>query len=124
MKLSKKKIAEIEDRITMEIVVDAYGAEEQAMGWYYYLEGKLTFPFKAKCIEERAISPLQVGEKVEVVDMAPEDECGREMFVMVEWSGRQFGVPLSQLEGIRVDADTKKALGDWQYWVGQGHEFG
>jgi hypothetical protein len=108
----------------MEIVVDAYGAEEQAMGWYYYLEGKLTFPFKAKCIKERATSPLQVGEKVEVVDMAPEDECEREMFVMVEWSGRQLAVPLSQLEGIRVDADTKEALGDWQYWIGQGYEFG
>ncbi|NWK54709.1 hypothetical protein HW115_03745 [Verrucomicrobiaceae bacterium N1E253] len=29
-----------EDRITMGAVVDAYGAEERAMGWYYYLEGK------------------------------------------------------------------------------------
>jgi len=58
MKRSKKKIAEIEDRIAMEIVVDAYGPEEQAMGWYYYLEEKLSFPFKAKCIEERAISPF------------------------------------------------------------------
>ena|SRR5436853_7852059 len=124
MKRSKKKIAEIEDRIAMEIVVDAYGSEEQAMGWYYYLEEKLSFPFKAKCIEERAISPLQVGEKVEVVDMALEDECEREMFVMVEWSGRRLGVPLSQLEGIRVDRDTKEALRDWQYWIGRGYEFG
>lgn len=24
-----------EERIGMEIIVDAYGAEEQAMGWYY-----------------------------------------------------------------------------------------
>ena len=34
-----------EERIMMEIVVDAYGPEEQAMGWYYYLEGQLQFPF-------------------------------------------------------------------------------
>ena len=26
-----------EERISMEIIVDAYGPEEQAMGWYYYL---------------------------------------------------------------------------------------
>ncbi len=26
-----------EARITMEAVVDAYGPDEQAMGWYYYL---------------------------------------------------------------------------------------
>lgn len=34
-----------EARITMEAVVDAYGPEEQAMGWYYYLADRLAFPF-------------------------------------------------------------------------------
>ena len=29
---------ERQQRINMEIVVDAYTPEEQAMGWYYYLE--------------------------------------------------------------------------------------
>jgi hypothetical protein len=33
-----------EERIHNEVVVDAYGAEEQAMGWYYYLEDKIRFP--------------------------------------------------------------------------------
>lgn len=42
----------------MEIIVDAYGPEEQALGWYYYLEGTLQFPFTAHCIARRAISPL------------------------------------------------------------------
>ena len=36
---------EREQRITMEIVVDAYTLEEQAMGWYYSLEDRLHFPF-------------------------------------------------------------------------------
>jgi hypothetical protein len=31
----------------MEIVVDAYTPEEQAMGWYYSLEDRLHFPFVA-----------------------------------------------------------------------------
>jgi hypothetical protein len=39
--------AEREERITMEIVVDAYGPEEQAMGWYYYLQDTMQFPFTA-----------------------------------------------------------------------------
>lgn len=30
-----------EYRISMEVVVDAYGPEEQALGWYYYLEGNM-----------------------------------------------------------------------------------
>jgi hypothetical protein len=39
-----------ENRIREEIIVDAYGPEEQAVGWYYYLEDKIHFPFHAQCI--------------------------------------------------------------------------
>src|SRR5262249_37354044 len=90
-------------RIELEVIVDAYGQEEQAMGWYYYLEGALQFPFTARCIAERTISPLRVGEEVEVVGMPPEDDCIHEMFVMIRWEGRTLGVPLAQLEGVDVD---------------------
>lgn len=38
---------EREERITMGIVVDAYGPEEQAMGWYYYLQDAMQFLFTA-----------------------------------------------------------------------------
>jgi len=34
-----------EKRIEMEIMVDAYDESERAMGWYYFLEDKLSFPF-------------------------------------------------------------------------------
>ena len=112
-----------EDRIQMEIIVDAYGPEEQAMGWYYYLEEKLAFPFRAKCIAERRISPLREGDKVEVTGMAPEGDCQHEIFVLLQWEGRMLGVPLSQLRGIGVEPETKQAIDDWQYWVQQGYEF-
>ena len=46
-----------EEQIHNEAVVDAYGPEEQAMGWYYYLEGKMRFPFQAKCIVAKVVSP-------------------------------------------------------------------
>jgi Calcium binding len=59
----------------MEILVDAYTPEEQAMEWYYSLEDRLGFPFVARCTAERTISPLRVGDEVEVVGMAPEAEC-------------------------------------------------
>jgi hypothetical protein len=78
-----RRDAEREQRISMEIVVDAYGPEEQAMGWYYYLEGQLRFPLLARCAAKRAISPLRVGDEVEVVGMAPEEECQHEMFVRI-----------------------------------------
>ena len=111
---------EREERITMEIVVDAYGHEEQALGWYYYLEDKLRFPFLARCIAERAISPLRIGDEVEVVGMAPEEECEHEMFVLTRWERGTLAVPLSQLEGIAVDEQTRQALEDWHYWVARG----
>ena len=69
--MSKVRKDEIrENRIMMEIVVDAYGSEERAMGWYYYLDDTLSFPFHAKCITKRAISPLRIGAEVEVIGMA------------------------------------------------------
>src|SRR5258708_35782207 len=37
-----------EQRIAMEAVVDAYGSSERAMGWYYYLDGKMKVPFRKR----------------------------------------------------------------------------
>lgn len=113
-----------EERISMEAIVDAYSPEEQAMGWYYYLEDKITFPFQGKCIQERKVSPLKMGEVVEVISMGPEDECEREMFVVIRWMDRELAVPLVQIEGIDVDDQTEEAIGDWHYWMARGYELG
>ena len=113
---------EREERITMEIIVDAYNAEEQAMGWYYYLEGTMQFPFTARCVVQRAISPLKPGEEVQVVGMAPVEECDHEMFVMIQWKSHEFAVPLIELEGVDVDEKTQQAIEDWHYWEDQGYE--
>ncbi|MBC7912313.1 MAG: calcium-binding protein [Pyrinomonadaceae bacterium] len=112
-----------EERITMEIIVDAYDEIERALGWYYYLEEKLEFPFKAKCIASRQTSPLTKGETVKVVGMPPEKECEREMFVNVRWQKRTIAVPLSQLAAHKVDEETQEAIEDWHYWVNQGRQF-
>src|ERR1700757_2095868 len=92
-----------EERIHNEVVVDAYGPEEQAMGWYYYLEDKIRFPFQAKCIAAKVVSPLRKGETVEVHGMAPEDACSVDMLVLISWHGRTMAVPLSQLAVIDPD---------------------
>ena len=111
-----------EQRIQQEIVVDAHDAQEQAMGWYY-LEEPLRFPFRAKCVGHRAISPLPKGQEVAVVGLAPADECESEMFITVPWEKRTLAVPLAQLEPIQADIATQQAVGDWHYWVEQGYEF-
>ena len=54
---------EREDRFVEEVVVDAYGEEE------------------------RAASPLKVGETVEVTGMADADDCAQELMVLIKWQG-------------------------------------
>lgn len=112
-----------EDRIEDEIVVDAYGPDEQAMGWYYYLEDKMRFPFRAKCIRSKVVSPLRKGETVEVRRMAPEEACSNDMLVLIRWQGRDLAVPLSQLNPLDADNSTAEAIADWLYWVTQGYCF-
>lgn len=116
---------EREERISMDIIVDAYGPEEQAMGWYNYLQDQMQFPIRARCIAERASSPLEIGDEVELIDMAAEEECEHEMFVMMRWKQRGLAVPLSQMEAAGdVDEETQQAIGDWRYWVKRGYQFG
>jgi Calcium binding len=112
-----------EERIRNEAVVDAYGPEEQAMGWYYYLENKLHFPVQAKCIASGVVSPLRMGETVEVRRMAPEDSYSNDMLVLIRWQGRNMAVPLSQLTVTDADESTIEAICDWHYWVAQGYRF-
>jgi hypothetical protein len=109
-----------EDRIENEAIADA-GPDEQAMSWYYFLEGKIRFPFQAKCLAANAVSTLRKGEWVEVIRMAPKDVCEHDMLVQIKWHGRKMAVPLSQLAAIDPDESTKEAIGDWHYWVAQGY---
>jgi hypothetical protein len=119
-----KRDPEREQRIMMEIVVDAHDEQERAMGWYYYLQDQLQFPFTAVCIAKRPISPLRVKDEVEVIGMPGEDECEREMFVTIRWEKEALAVPLAHLKPIAAtDEQTKQAVVDWHYWVQMGYEF-
>lgn len=93
------------------------------MGWYYYLESKLRFPFTATCITRRATSPFKVGESLSITGLAPEDDCMSKVIVMTKWQGRALGVPLEQIRPRNVNAATKQAIEDWQYWVAMGYQY-
>jgi hypothetical protein len=113
---------EREERIHMEIIVDAYGPEEQAIGWHIYLEDHLRFPLLTTCMARRATSPLRIGDEVEVVGMAPEEECKHEMFVLMRWERDTLAVPLSQLRVVLGDEESEQAVEDWNYWMARGYE--
>ncbi|MEM7593979.1 MAG: calcium-binding protein [Cyanobacteria bacterium P01_A01_bin.83] len=112
-----------EERIMMEAVVDCYDESEQAMGWYYYLEDRINFPFKAKWINRHNSE----GRNVTVLSMSPEDDCLHDMFVEVLYREGDmediFDARLSEIEPLNIDAATEEAIDDWHYWVKRGYQF-
>lgn len=86
---------ERERRIQDEAIVDAYGSQEQALGWYYYLEERIIFPFKARCLYSRKTSSLKVGEVVKVLELAEENDCTSDMIIIVQFQCRTVQVPLA-----------------------------
>jgi len=122
-KAAPKRNRQREARIDQEVVVDAYTSDERAMGWYYYLEGKLRFPLAAICIKRRATSPFKIGEALSITGLAPEEDCMSEIIVLTKWHDRTVGIPLAQLRPRNVDAATKQAIEDWLYWVGMGYRY-
>ena len=112
-----------EERIHMEAVVDAYGPEERAMGWYYYLDDKISFPFTAECIAVDKRTPIKLHERITVTQMSNEDYCEHDMYVDILWKGEVLAIPLSDIEPVRTDEDTVQAIGDWHYWKKRGYSF-
>lgn len=110
-----------EERITMEVVVDAYDEMERAMGWYYYLEDHLRFPFTAKWIANDS------ALEVEVVRMALEDDCLEDMLVEVDYEEDGikdvFTAAVADLQLVDADEATQEAIEDWHYWLARGYGF-
>jgi hypothetical protein len=122
MELSKmsrtEKDQERENRIEMEVIVDAYDKEEVVMGWYYYLSENINFPFEAQWISGKKPE----GRTVQVVGMSDCDDCLNDMFVQVEYEDDEFSARLSDISPLNVDQDTQQAIADWHYWIARGYE--
>ena len=111
-----------ENRIANEAVVDAYEEEEIAMGWYYYLQERLDFPFKAKWGSSHDRDRI-----VTVLEMSPEDECLDDMLVEVLYREGDledvFSARLAEIQPLDIDRPTEEAIADWHYWVRRGYGF-
>lgn len=116
-----------ENRIATEIIVDAEDKEDRAMGWYYYLEETLNCPFMAKWTKKSRKTSTTEEKQVEVLGMAPDDECLKDMYVEVaDINGKDddvYSAKLSEIEAIDADAETKEAIADWHYWLARGYKF-
>ncbi len=114
----------IEELITMEIVVDAYDSEERAMGWYYYFEDTLGFPFTARCRKKKRTNHLTAGKTHTVVSMAEVGECDHDMYVIIQEGGDELAVNLDQISPTKNSSqDTLLAVEAWHYWKDRGYLF-
>ena len=115
-----------EYRIDYEIIVDAYNDDEVAMGWYYYLNDNLNFPFLAKWKKKNRKTGKLEEIEIKVLGMESEDDCLEDMYVEVSFVGEDDDildtVSLSDIEAIEPDEKTKQALEDWHYWIGRGNQ--
>ena len=113
-----------DERIAMEILVDVYDETEEGMSWYVYLENRLSFPFQAVWLKNRAAS-LTDGIAIDVIGMAPEEDCTTDMLVEVRYQDEsgddEFALPLSAIQPIEADPDTQEAIADWHYWIDMGN---
>ena len=58
-----------------------------------------------------------------MIGMAPVEDCEHDMFVEMDWDEESLAVPLSQLEVIDADDQTREAVEDWLYWIKKGYQF-
>ena len=112
------------NRIEDEIIVDAHDKEELISGWFYSISDYIdNNEVRCRCRKKRSMSPLEVGEEVNIIEIAPFGDCESEMFVVVSWSDRKLAVPLEQLEPIGGDPKAIEVIEDWLYWCLMGYEF-
>ncbi|MEM0964755.1 MAG: calcium-binding protein [Verrucomicrobiota bacterium] len=114
---------EREERITYKIIVDCYNELEVAMGWYYYLQDNLNFPFDARISGSSQYNTLPENETVTVVSMADEEDCENSMWVTIKTRDGEIIMPLEQIEPINSSGKTSEAVNDWLYWLDQDYQF-
>jgi len=86
--------------------VDANGPEEQVVGWYYYVDDKIRFPFSGQVHRSQNRFAAQEGGNRRSPAHGTEDACSGDMLVLICWHDRTMAVPLSQLVAIDPDEST------------------
>jgi hypothetical protein len=109
------------DRIEDEIIVDCYDEYEVAMGWFYYLNDNLKFPFNASIVGDIKVGSIKEGDRVIVTEFvnSDEDDVSIEDFVAtvgIEKGEHIYDIPLENIKSVDCSDDTFNVIEDWRYW--------
>ena len=111
---------EINYKIRNEIIVDCYGDYEVNMGWYYFFEEALEFPFEAETVIKYRGGKVN-HTKVDVLGIATEEgkfDNISEIQLEVSPKGQQIilDVGISKLENVEGSESVEEALEVWTFW--------
>lgn len=115
MKLTKE---EIQNKIDYEIIVDCYDEYEVSMGWYYYMEETLEFPFTATAQVKKRDGSLEKREVI-ITGLASDEEgfLSRDFNLEMENGELLVSIAYSKLSQIKASTPTLEAFQIWNYWV-------
>ena len=109
---------EMQYKIYYEIIVDCYEDHEVNMGWFYFFQDEVNYPFEAEiAVKNRAGKKKLV--KVEVLDVSNEegfDNGGIAFEVNLQEENITIDVDIAKLKNIKGNDTTQEAFEIWQYW--------
>jgi hypothetical protein len=83
--------------------------------WVEYLQDVVSFPFEAKVAEYQERGPLQVGDRVEVVNIAGYDELYG-VLVNIQSKVDDYVFPLCDLKTVDEDSPNSQPIMDYATW--------
>ncbi len=118
--MPKSKDKEREHRILYEVIVDAYGEEEQLMGWFYYFQDNLEFPIKAT-VRFRLRGGGEEIKKVKIVEVNTKNknEWTIRLGIVEGKSERIQTISPEEIKSIDTSPENLEIINDWLYW----HDF-
>lgn len=111
---------EMQYKIDYEIIVDCYDEIEVSMGWYYFMEENLNFPFKATVPLKKRNGSLETKE-VKITGLASDEEgfTNRDFNLEMENGDYRYPIAYSRLSHVKAEPETREAFQIWNYWLGK-----
>jgi hypothetical protein len=108
-----------EHRIRNEAIPDAFGEEEVAMSWYYYMAENLEFPIKAK-VKLRSRGGKTEEKAVKIVEIDPKSETSLTLRLGITEvkSDRVQYISPEEIVRINTSDENLEVLNDWLYGHG------
>ena len=109
---------EIKYKIDYEIIVDCYDEYEVSMGWYYFMEETIEFPFRATAKLKKLNGSIEQKE-IEIIGLASDEEgfIKNDFDLEIE-AGEHVGtIAYSKLSSVKASPETMEAFTIWNHWV-------